>query len=181
MVRMTLVRGDITTQEVDAIVNAANEQLVGGGGVDGAIHAAGGPGIMAECDIIRQKQGGCPPGEAVLTGGGNLPARCVIHTVGPIWHGGDKGEAATLERAYLSCLHLAEVCGAHSIAFPNISTGVYGFPKEAAARIALKVLQRGLQNHPTLERVLLVCHDAENYSLYQSLMGGESLEIGAQV
>jgi O-acetyl-ADP-ribose deacetylase (regulator of RNase III) len=134
---IVLKRGDITREEVDAIVNAANSGLRGGGGVDGAIHRAGGPVIMAECDAIRARQGGCPTGEAVITGAGKLGGRHVVHAVGPIWRGGAAGEADLLRSAYRNSLALAAAHGARTIAFPSISTGVYGFPIAQAAPIAL--------------------------------------------
>jgi O-acetyl-ADP-ribose deacetylase (regulator of RNase III) len=133
----TLVLGDITEQEVDAIVNAANARLAGGGGVDGAIHRAGGPAIMAECDRLRAQQGGCPTGSAVITTAGRLNAKAVIHTAGPIWNGGERGEAEALESCYRSALDLARRHGLRTVAFPSISTGVYGYPIERAARTAL--------------------------------------------
>lgn len=133
---LRLLQGDITKQQVEAIVNAANNALAGGGGVDGAIHRAGGPAIMAECQAIRRERGPLPTGEAVITGGGMLPAPFVIHTVGPIWQGGKKGEAELLARAYRSSLQLAVAKGIKTIAFPSISTGAYGYPIAEAARIA---------------------------------------------
>lgn len=132
-----LLRGDITREAVDAIVNAANSTLLGGGGVDGAIHRAGGPEILAECRKIRSRQGGCPPGEAVVTTGGNLPARFVIHTVGPVWRGGDRGEAETMASCYRSCLRIAATRRFRTLAFPSISTGAYRYPVDEAARVAL--------------------------------------------
>ena len=137
--RLVLLRGDITEQEVDAIVNAANDTLLGGGGVDGAIHRKGGPTILAECRAIRESAwpDGLPTGRAVITGAGSLPARHVIHTVGPRWRGGDRGEAELLADAYRNSLALAREHGLRSIAFPSISTGAYGYPVDAAARIAL--------------------------------------------
>ncbi|MDR7439112.1 MAG: O-acetyl-ADP-ribose deacetylase [Armatimonadota bacterium] len=148
--RVELVRGDITQQAVDAIVNAANPTLMGGGGVDGAIHRAGGPAILEECRRIAQTLPGhrLPPGEAVMTTGGNLPARFVIHTVGPVWRGGDAGEDETLARAYRNSLQLAKARGLRSVAFPSISTGAYGFPIERAARVALRTLLEFLEQNP---------------------------------
>lgn len=134
---IVLKRGDITREEVDAIVNAANSGLRGGGGVDGAIHRAGGPAIMAECDAIRAWQGGCPTGEAVITGAGKLGVRHVVHAVGPVWRGGAAGEADLLRSAYRNSLALVAAHGARTIAFPSISTGVYGFPIAQPAPIAL--------------------------------------------
>lgn len=163
-----LIQGDICRIEVDAIVNAANSRLAGGGGVDGAIHRAGGPAIMQECDRIREMQGGCPAGEAVITTAGNLPARHVIHTVGPVWQGGRSDEEELLARAYRSSLVLARKHDLKSVSFPNISTGVYGFPKELAAQIAIRVVEEFLENNPIPDRVMLVCFDDENYSIYRS-------------
>jgi O-acetyl-ADP-ribose deacetylase (regulator of RNase III) len=165
-----LVRGDITKIEADAIVNAANTSLLGGGGVDGAIHRAGGKAILEECIQIRNKQGGCKVGEAVITTGGNLPARYVIHTVGPVWNGGKSGEAGLLASAYRNSLQLAVTNGVKTIAFPNISTGIYHFPKEQAAEIAVEVVKGFLQQNRTIEKVFFVCFDEENYELYAKLM-----------
>ena len=148
--------GDITLQDTEAIANAANSRLIGGGGVDGAIHRAGGGAIMKECDAIRARQGGCPTGTAVVTTGGKLKARYVIHTVGPIWQGGGQQEAQLLASAYLSCLHLAKEKGLHSIAFPSISTGVYAYPVQQAARVALTAVHSFLkQNDFGLVRFVL--------------------------
>jgi O-acetyl-ADP-ribose deacetylase (regulator of RNase III) len=144
-----LVQGDITEQSVDVIVNAANQALVGGGGVDGAIHRAGGPAIMAECDSIRAQQGGCPTGSAVITTAGRLPAKAVIHTAGPRWAGGSKGEAALLASCYRSCLELAIEHGHRRIAFPSISTGIYGYPVEEAAGVALSTVHAVLEARPS--------------------------------
>lgn len=135
--KLTLIKGDITKQDTEAIVNAANSSLLGGGGVDGAIHRAGGPKILEECGEIRAKQGKCPAGNAVITSGGNLKARYVIHTVGPIWRGGSSGEEALLRNAYYNSLSLAKKGNVGSISFPSISTGAYRFPIERAAEIAL--------------------------------------------
>jgi O-acetyl-ADP-ribose deacetylase (regulator of RNase III) len=165
-----LVRGDITKIEADAIVNAANTSLLGGGGVDGAIHRAGGKAILEECVQIRNKQGGCKVGEAVITTGGNLPARYVIHTVGPVWNGGTSGEAGLLTNAYRNSLQLAVTNGVKTIAFPNISTGIYHFPKERAAEIAVEVVKDFLQQNETIEKVFFVCFDKENYELYAKLL-----------
>lgn len=172
---IVLRQGDITKVEVDAIVNAANTSLMGGGGVDGAIHKAGGPAILEECQQIVAKQGGCPVGEAVITTGGNLPARYVIHTVGPVWRGGDHNEAEFLQSAYTSSLQLALQHGIKSMAFPNISTGVYAFPKALAAEVAIRIVRAFLQQHPAIEKILFVCFDDENFRIYRQLLGEESL------
>jgi O-acetyl-ADP-ribose deacetylase len=150
--RMTMVQGDITRQKVDAIVNAANERLLGGGGVDGAIHRAAGPELKEECRRI----GGCPTGEARITKGYRLPARHVIHTVGPVWHGGDRGEPEKLASCYRSALRLAVENGARTVAFPGISTGVYGYPLEDATRIAMTTVQACLADMPSIEEVRFV-------------------------
>lgn len=165
---ISVITGDITTLAVDAIVNAANTALAGGGGVDGAIHRAAGPALAAACLQIRQQHGGCPVGQAVLTVGGRLPAPWVIHTVGPVWRGGTQGEAAQLQQAYLSCLQLALEHRLRSIAFPAISTGVYGFPKAQAAGIALATVQAFIAQHSYPEQVIFSCFDRENARLYQS-------------
>ena len=160
--RITLATGDITGLAVDAIVNAANALLLGGGGVDGAIHRAAGPGLLAECRTL----GGCPPGEARLTRGYRLPAAYVIHTVGPIWQGGGAGEAAVLERCYRACLEIASGRAFRAIAFPAIATGVYGFPREAAARIAIATVRRHLASRPHPETVTFVCFDTAMHQIY---------------
>jgi len=172
--KIEVVEGDITRLEVDAIVNAANESLLGGGGVDGAIHRAAGPGLLAECRTL----GGCATGDAKITAGYRLPARYVIHTVGPIWQGGaaarlssPKSQAdALLASCYRRSLELAAAHGVKSIAFPAISTGAYGFPRERAARIALTEIGRGLARHTEIARVLLVCFDAATYQTYLDLL-----------
>ncbi|MYL34887.1 O-acetyl-ADP-ribose deacetylase [Pontibacillus yanchengensis] len=162
-----VIEGDITTVQVDAIVNAANEQLAGGGGVDGAIHRAGGPTIMAECREI----GSCPTGQAVMTNGGKLPADKVIHTVGPVWSGGNQKEAELLASCYRNSLILAEEYQLKRIAFPNISTGVYGYPKKEAARIAVQTVEDTLRNLDYVEEVVFVCFDEENESIYKESLG----------
>lgn len=158
-------KGDITQVYADAIVNAANSSLMGGGGVDGAIHRAGGPAILEACKVIVREDGKLPPGEAVITTGGLLPVAAVIHTVGPVWRGGGEGEKELLRNCYINSLRLAELEKFRSIAFPNISTGVYGFPKEKAAKIALDVVSG--YRPQTIEKIRFVCFDEENYQLYQ--------------
>lgn len=160
-----VIQGDITTVQADAIVNAANSSLMGGGGVDGAIHRAGGPQILAECKEIVARQGEAQTGQAVITSAGNMPARYVIHTVGPVWRGGSHGEEKDLARAYHNSLQLAVENNCKTIAFPNISTGVYGFPKEKAAGIATETTVRFLSKNKTIEKVIFVCFDSENYEL----------------
>lgn len=168
--RIELIKGDITKVKVDAVVNAANNSLLGGGGVDGAIHKAGGPKILEECIKIRNRQGGCKTGEAVITTAGNLPAKFVIHTVGPVWRGGNNSEDKLLADCYLNSLKLAIENKIKTIAFPNISTGVYRFPKKLAAEIALREVNNFLSTENTLEKVIFVCFDHENYNLYLNLM-----------
>lgn len=153
--------------KVDAIVNAANSSLLGGGGVDGAIHRTGGPAILEECRQIRAKQGGCDTGEAVITTAGQLPAKYVIHTVGPVWNNGTKGEQNLLAGCYRNSLLLAVEHGVTTIAFPNISTGVYRFPKPEAAGIAIEAVQQFLATDKNITEVFFVCFDDENYGLYR--------------
>lgn len=162
-----VVQGDITQIAVDVIVNAANSSLMGGGGVDGAIHRAGGPTILDECRKIVARQGGCKTGEAVITNAGNLPAQFVIHTVGPIWNGGKGDESVRLENCYRNSLKLAVEHGCKSISFPNISTGVYRFPKDRAAVIAARTVRDFLSHPQSIRKVIFVCFDAENYKLIQ--------------
>jgi O-acetyl-ADP-ribose deacetylase (regulator of RNase III) len=169
--RIELIQGDITKIKADAIVNAANTSLLGGGGVDGAIHRAGGKAILEECIQIRNRQGGCKTGEAVITTAGNLPAKYVIHTVGPVYNDGSKGEDGLLASAYLNSLKLATENQVTTIAFPNISTGIYHFPKEKAAAIAVKTVKDYLADHNTLTQVIFVCFDDENYRIYKKLLG----------
>lgn len=169
-VQPEVILGNITTLEVDVIVNAANPSLLGGGGVDGAIHRAGGPALLAACKQVLQQQGECPPGHAVITIAGDLPASAVIHTVGPVWHGGDRMEAQTLADAYKNSLHLAAANNYRSIAFPAISTGVYGYPKEEAAEIAVRTVTAFLTRYNPLERVLFVCFDEETAAIYRRLL-----------
>ena len=164
--KVTVLKADITTIEVDAIVNAANSSLLGGGGVDGAIHRAGGPAILEACRQIRNRQGGCKTGEAVMTTAGKLPAQKVIHTVGPVWNKGDEKEKDFLKSCYIQSLRLAESNGLRRIAFPNISTGIYRFPKSVACEIAVAAVQ-GYES-AAIEEVIFVCFDEENYQLYQS-------------
>lgn len=167
--KIELQQGDITQLEVDVIVNAANTSLLGGGGVDGAIHRAGGKAILEDCMKIRSRQGGCKVGEAVLTTAGTLKANQVIHTVGPRWNNNESDEPTKLRNCYINTLQLAEQAGAKSIAFPNISTGIYRFPKALAAEIALDVVQH--YANTSLEKVIFVCYDQENFQLYQQLLG----------
>ncbi len=160
--RISVVEGDITRQRVDAIVNAANSSLLGGGGVDGAIHDAAGPELLAECRTL----GGCPTGQAKITAGYRLPARWVIHTVGPIWQGGGQGEDTLLASCYRNSLALAVEHGVRSIAFPAISTGVYRFPLERATQIAVAEVARFLESDATIEQVVFVCFDQKTYEVY---------------
>lgn len=171
MGKIKVIQGYITKVEVDAIVNAANTSLLGGGGVDGAIHRAGGAAILEECQKIRNRQGGCRVGEAVMTTAGNLPSEKVIHTVGPRWNEGRSNESSLLENAYLNSLKLAVKHEIQSIAFPNISTGIYRFPKEKAASIAVATISDFLQSSDQIQNVIIVCFDAENFELYNALLG----------
>lgn len=164
--KIFLKRGDITKEAVDAIVNAANKTLLGGGGVDGAIHRAGGPAILDEC----RKLGGCETGDAKITTGGKLPAKYVIHTVGPVWSDGRRNESEKLASAYRSSLEVASENKVHSIAFPSISTGAYGFPIEKAARIASKTVAEYLKNHPEIEKVIFMVFSENDYSVYESAL-----------
>lgn len=168
-----LIKGDITKIEVDAIVNAANTSLLGGGGVDGAIHRAGGSAILDACENIRNKQGGCKVGEAVITTAGKLPAKFVIHTVGPVWNGGKSKEDDLLATAYLNSLKIAIDNQITSISFPNISTGIYKFPKERAAKIAVQTVTDFLATTDQIKRVCFVCFDEENYNIYKGLLNGQ--------
>jgi O-acetyl-ADP-ribose deacetylase (regulator of RNase III) len=163
--RIQTVRSDITRLAVDAIVNAANPTLLGGGGVDGAIHRAAGPGLLEECRAL----GGARPGEAKMTGGHRLPARHVVHTVGPVWRGGASGEDATLRSCYRSSLALAAAHGLRTIAFPAVSTGAYGFPLERAARIALEEGRAGAGAHPALQRIVYCLFSDDDLALYDAL------------
>ncbi|MEI1280630.1 O-acetyl-ADP-ribose deacetylase [Leptospira venezuelensis] len=165
--RIEVVRGDITKMEVDAVVNAANTSLLGGGGVDGAIHKTGGPEILSECRKIIARQGGCKVGEAVITSGGNLPAKFVIHTVGPVWNGGGNDEEAKLISCYSRSLTIALENSCKSIAFPSISTGIYRFPKDLASKIAINTVMSHF-GYTNFERIVFVCFDSESESYYKT-------------
>jgi O-acetyl-ADP-ribose deacetylase (regulator of RNase III) len=175
MTKIEVVRGDITTLKVDAIVSAANERMLGGGGVDGAIHHAAGPGLLAECRRIREVRPGvrCPTGEARITGGHDLKARFVIHTVGPVWHGGNRGEVDLLRSCYRASLALAVEHGARSIAFPAISCGVYGYPIDEACWIAVEEIGRFLAESANPERVLLVAFSRLIEAAYRGALGAD--------
>ncbi|MFH1403748.1 MAG: O-acetyl-ADP-ribose deacetylase [Candidatus Altiarchaeota archaeon] len=164
--RLVIIQGDITVQRVDAIVNAANNTLLGGGGVDGAIHRAAGPELLEEC----RKLGGCETGEAKITSGYKLPSRCVIHTVGPVWHGGGHGEDGLLAECYHNSLDLASQHNLSSIAFPSISTGAYGFPVGRASRIAVREILDFLRQHDTPRQVFIVCFDVETRRQYSTAL-----------
>lgn len=164
------VRGDITTLEVDAIVNAANSSLLGGGGVDGAIHRAAGPELLRECRLLN----GCKTGEAKITKGYRLPAKFVVHTVGPVWHGGTEGEPQSLASCYRNSLRVAAEHGAHSIAFPCISTGVYGYPVEQAARVAVETVRSSLPQSGSIREVIFCCFSAGDFAIYQELLNAAS-------
>ena len=166
MTRIEIIQGDITRQAVDAIVNAANTTLLGGGGVDGAIHRAAGPELLAECRTLH----GCKTGEAKITRGYRLPAKYVIHTPGPVWHGGDRHEPELLASCYRSCLELAAANGLKTVDFPSISTGVYHFPLDRAATIAIGTIADFLGAHPEIERVRMVCFDARTKGYYDAAL-----------
>ncbi|MEA5113293.1 MAG: O-acetyl-ADP-ribose deacetylase [Geobacteraceae bacterium] len=161
--KIRIIQGDITKLEVDAIVNAANNSLLGGGGVDGAIHRAAGPKLVAECATL----GGCRTGDAKITNGYNLAARHVIHTVGPVWHGGGKGEPELLHSAYRRCFEVAHCNGLKSIAFPAISAGVYGYPMKDACGIAMEEAKTALGKYPELEEVVFICFSESDFKIYQ--------------
>jgi O-acetyl-ADP-ribose deacetylase (regulator of RNase III) len=168
--RISLVVGDITRLDVDAVVNAANEALCGGGGVDGAIHRAAGPGLLEEC----RKLGGCNSGDAKITSGHRLPAKHIIHTVGPIWEGGTFGEAKTLRSCYRTSLTLAEKHGVGSIAFPCVSTGIFGYPKSEACAIAFEMVREWLETHEAPGEVIFCCFGEEDAELYRERLGAAS-------
>jgi O-acetyl-ADP-ribose deacetylase len=170
MTILDVVQDDITRLDVDAIVNAANNSLMGGGGVDGAIHRAGGPDILEACKAIVARSGPLPTGKAVITPAGRLKARHVIHTVGPVWRGGSNQEDQLLSDAYLNSLLLATENHLKSIAFPNISTGVYGFPRQEAAAIAVQTVRDFLRTDRRLNRVVFCCYDAGNFDIYSTLL-----------
>ncbi|OCT11555.1 RNase III inhibitor [Paenibacillus pectinilyticus] len=178
---LTVIKEDITQVEVDIIVNAANTSLLGGGGVDGAIHKAGGKDLLAECVKIRERQGGCKVGEAVITTAGNLPASYVIHTVGPVWNEGNNHVTDKLRACYINSLLLAREYNATSLAFPNISTGIYRFPKQLAAEIAIETvishLDSRILEEQTINHVYFVCFDNDNYNIYLSMLSKYDTEI----
>jgi O-acetyl-ADP-ribose deacetylase len=167
---LEVLQGDITKIQVDAIVKAANTSLLGGGGVDGAIHKAGGRTILEECRKIRNRQGGCKVGEAVITTADRLPAKYIIHAVGPVWNNGKNKEESLLASAYSNSLKLALDNQVKSIAFPNISTGIYHFPKNKAAEIAIKIVTNFLATTDVIEKIIFVCYDDENYNIYNELL-----------
>ena len=175
--KVRLVVGDITRVAADAIVNAANSALAGGGGVDGAIHRAGGPGIMKELDAIRREAGGCPTGSAVATTAGVLPARYVFHAVGPVYQGGRRNEAALLRSCYETCLRMAEERALRVVSFPSISTGAYGYPMEEAAGVALDAVRRHLERGSArVEEVVFVLYDRPAYDIYARALAVCGLE-----
>lgn len=171
--RIEMVRGDITRETTDAVVNAANSSLLGGGGVDGAIHRAGGPSILEECRRIRERRGSLPAGEAVITGGGRLACRYVIHTVGPVWNGGGHGEAETLARCYRSSLSLAAEHGLSSVSFPSISTGAFGYPVAQAAAVAVHAVREALAKGSSVELVRWVLFSDDDLEAYEGALANE--------
>lgn len=168
--KIEIIQGDITKIPVDAIVNAANTSLLGGSGVDGAIHRVGGKQILDECQNIRSRQGSCKVGEAVITNAGKLPAKYVIHTVGPRWSGGNNNEVELLTNCYINCFKVANNNSITTISFPNISTGIYKFPKEKAAEIALLTIRKSLINYSQIEKVNIVCYESDNFEIYRKTM-----------
>ncbi|PUZ22569.1 O-acetyl-ADP-ribose deacetylase (regulator of RNase III), contains Macro domain [Chitinophaga costaii] len=172
-----VIKGDITKIKVDAIVNAANTSLLGGSGVDGAIHKAGGGAILEDCKKIRSKQGGCKVGEAVITTAGKLPAKFVIHTVGPVWNNGNNNEDMLLSLAYSNSLKLAADHNVQTISFPNISTGIYRFPKYQAAKIAFKTVTDFQTTSDLIKQIIFVCFDIENYNIYNELLKSENIDF----
>ena len=164
--RIEVIKKDITKLQIDAIVNAANSRLLGGGGVDGAIHRAAGSELLEECKTLN----GCPTGEAKITSGYQLPAKYVIHTVGPVWRGGNNNKAVLLENCYKNSLLLAQTYNCETIAFPNISTGIYGYPKQDAAEIAIRTVKDFLKTNKTFSKVYFVCFDDYNFSIYSKLL-----------
>ena len=169
MSKLKIVHGDITTLDVDAIVNAANTTLLGGGGVDGAIHRVAGPGLLEECRTLR----GCPTGQAKITSAYNLPCKFVIHSVGPVWKNGDFGEEQLLSSAYRNPVRIAHNMKLKSLAFPNISTGIYGFPKEKAASIAIHTIREAVEEYDSIEKVIFCIYDDENLKIYRRELGKE--------
>lgn len=175
--KLTIVKGDITEQDVDVIVNAANSGLLGGAGVDGAIHQAAGPDLLKECQEVINRIGSCPAGEAVITSAGDLKTKYIIHAVGPVWKDGEHQEANKLASCYWKALDLAAGKDLTSIAFPNISTGVYGFPKELAAEVALYTVQKWVEEEydSSIKEIRFVCYDDENLALYNKLIKSEAV------